>query len=552
MSSSDVDDDSSYESVAEERIGGILHEAVLEVNEEIAIAQRPASPPCTDAGHQNMATDDNSIESRRSSLRAVFPPFFFPNRPGSASSTSSGGGGGGLHCPVQSFHLNRRRTWGSAIAHRLVMESVVPATVFRAVVAVFHLWLERSGGDGDDCDCDDDSYDPSRSRLHGTCSNPCDDTIASAPMEEIVSYLKFLARECGVGDAVARGNHHVDVDEDIDPTAIWHHFLPSLAEASRQSIAEKTIIRSMEDTADPMALEIDLEACRSITLGEWKAFLSIPREHVPSADQLADGSSDFIALLEWWNSLPQLLGAKGAVEVSDQQPLYDFLVEYCRAINVSVMKYTCHGWTSAIGCVHRRRCGVMLNRLGHSASARTAFYNGAMGRLVACDLIRTNGKMKLSVGFVRNSCHTRNIPVIEEAECTDECDRSVSCSEPMKSCEDAKLDTSDDAASMKDDEEQKVKALRSEKLVDLFPSEDEDISNEPRRVFRRIKRGIATTTTPTRDGTVGTVRTSISNAEKRLRCEKKNNANCCEVSRAWADARDTYGVHSDEDDHESL
>ena len=78
MSSSDVDDDSSYESVAEERIGGILHEAVLEVNEEIAIAQRPASPPCTDAGYRNMATDDNSIESRRSSLRAVFPPFFFP------------------------------------------------------------------------------------------------------------------------------------------------------------------------------------------------------------------------------------------------------------------------------------------------------------------------------------------------------------------------------------------------------------------------------------------------------------------------------------------
>ena len=246
MSSSDEDDDSSYESVAEERIGGILHEAVLEVNEEIAIAQRPASPPCTDAGDQNTATDDNGIESRRSSLRAVFPPFFFPTRSGSASSTSSGGGaGGGLHCPVQSFHLNRRRTWGSAIAHRLVMESVVPATLFRAVVAVFHLWLERSGGDGDYCD--DDRNDQSRrSRHHGTCSNPCNDKIASAPMEEIVSYLKFLARECGVGDAVARGNHHVDVDEDIDPTAIWHHFLPSLAEASRQSIAEKTIIRSME------------------------------------------------------------------------------------------------------------------------------------------------------------------------------------------------------------------------------------------------------------------------------------------------------------------
>ena len=40
MSSSDEDDDSSYEST-EERIGGMLHEAVLEVNEEIAIAQSP-------------------------------------------------------------------------------------------------------------------------------------------------------------------------------------------------------------------------------------------------------------------------------------------------------------------------------------------------------------------------------------------------------------------------------------------------------------------------------------------------------------------------------
>ena len=546
MSSSDEDDDSSYEST-EERIGGMLHEAVLEVNEEIAIAQRPVSPPCTDAGHQNTATDDNGIESRRSALRAVFPPFFFPIRPGSATSTSSGGGsGGGLSCPVQSFHLNRRRTWGSAIAHRLVMELVVPATVFRAVVAVFHLWLERSGGDGDDCD--DDSNDQSRSRYYGT-SKPFNDKIASAPMEEIVSYLKFLSQECGVGDAVAERKHNVDVDDDtdIDLSAICHHFLPSLAEASRQSIAGKTIIRSMEDTVDPMALEIDLEACRSITLGEWKAFLGIPREHVPSADQLADGSSDFIALLEWWNSLPPLLGDTSAVvEVLDEQSLYNFLAEYCRAVDVSVMKYTCHGWTSAIGCVHRRRCGMMMTRLGHPASARTAFYNGAMGRLAVCDLIRTYGQMKLSVGFVRNSCHARNVPVIEEAECTDECDRSLSCSEKIKTCE--------DSASMKGDKEQKMKALNSEKLVDLFPSDDDDdISNEPKRIFRRIKRGIATTT-PTRDGTAGAVRTSISNAEKRLRCQNENNPNYCEVSRAWADARDTFGVDlcSDDDDHESL
>jgi len=122
----------------------------------------------------------------------------------------------------------------------------------------------------------------------------------------------------------------------------------------------------------------------------------------------------------------------------------------------------------------------------------------------------------------------------------------------MKTCEDANYDTSGDAASIKGDKEHNVKAWNSETLVHLFPSDDEDdISNEPKRVFRRIKRGIATTT-PRREGTVGTVRTSISNAEKRLRCENDKNANYCEVSRAWADARDTYGVHSDEDDHESL
>lgn len=195
----------------------------------------------------------------------------------------------------------------------------------------------------------------------------------------------------------------------------------------------------------------------------------------------------------------------------------------------------------------------MLNRLGHSSSSRAAFYNGAMGRLVACDLIRTYGQMKLSVGFVRNSCHARDIPVIDETECTYECDRSVFCSEPIKTCEDASLDASDDTASIKDDDELKMKALHSEKLVDLFPSDDDedDVSDQPKRIFRRIKRGIAATT-PTRDVTAGTVRTSISHAEKRLRFEDEDNANYCEVSRAWAEARNTFGIHSDEDDHDSL
>jgi hypothetical protein len=547
MSSSEEDDDSSYESVAEERIGGILHEAVLEVNEEITVARPPASPPCPaslDAGGQNTRMEDTGNNFRRSSLRTVFPPFFFPGRLDTGS-TSASSGGGDLSYPVHSFHLNRRRTWGSAIAHRLVMESVVPATYFRAVVAVFHLWLEGNGACGDECYNDDKEQCQSRH----VASNPCGDKVASAPLEEIVSYFNFLARECGVGVAVAERNHHhhhhhetVDAHADAtDLRALWHHFLPSFAEASRQTIAGKTIFRSMEDTADPMAIDIDLEACRSIKLGEWKAFLGIPREHAPSADQLADGSSDFIALLEWWNSLPQLLGETSAVEgISDEQPLYNFLAAYCRAINVSVTKYTCRGLTSSIGCVRRRRCGVILNRLGHPSSARTSFYNGTIGRLVACDLVRTYGKMKLS-RFVHS---VSNAPgVIEEAE--------------TKMWRDKTLDTND-ATPIEDDEKQEVEGEHSstcsEKLVDLFPSDDDEdaVSVGPKRIFRRIKRGIPVATTPpSRDGG-GAVHTSISKAEKRLRCENNNEANYCEVSRAWADARNTFGVHSDEDEHDSL
>mmetsp|Transcript_25467 Transcript_25467/g.73649 ORF Transcript_25467/g.73649 Transcript_25467/m.73649 type:complete len:544 (+) Transcript_25467:102-1733(+) len=543
MSSSEEDDDSSYESVAEERIGGMLHEAVLEVNEEIAVA-RPASPrPPSDDGEQTTTTGGRvptSDEFRRSSLRALFPPFFFPTGPGGVAGVggAGGGSGGGLGCPVQSFHLNRRRTWGSAIAHRLVMESVVPATLFRAVVAVFHLWLEESGGADD----------------------ACDDKVASAPMEKIVSYVKFLAKECGVeaGGAMAdksqhRSRHrHADGDDAraaaTDLTALWHHSFPSLVEASKQTIAGKTLIRSMEDTADPMALEIDLEACRSITLGEWKTFLGIPRE-VPAADQLADGSSDFIALLEWWNSLSQLLDGKSAMEISDHKPLYNFFVEYCRAINASVMKYTCRGLSSSIGCVHRRRCGAILNTLGHPASTRTAFYNGTTGRLVVCDLIRTYGKMNLSVGFVRSSCHAQS--AIVETESIDQGDLFSCCSATTEECKEANI-AADDTAPIGNDEKNKVEPLHHEELVDLYPSDDEDdnVSCQPQRTFRRIKRGLALTS-PRRSGT-GTIRTSISNAEKRLRCESEDDANYCEVSRAWADARDAFGLHSDEDDHDGL
>ena len=516
MSSSDEADDSSYESVAEERIGGMLHEAVLEVNEEIAVVVRPASPRLrSDNGEQKTTTikETSSIEFRRSSLRAVFPPFFFPTGP-----PGGGGGcvsGGGLSCPVQSFHLNRRRTWGSAIAHRMVIESVVPATLFRAVVVVFHLWLEGESGGAD---------------------RDCDDKVASAPMEEIVSYIKFLAKECGIGGATTEKNQdlsrydHGDgrhtSAEATDSTELWHLFFPSLIEASKQTISGKTLIRNMEDTADPMALEIDLEACRSITLGEWKAFLGIPGE-VPSADQLADGSSDFVALLEWWNS--QLLDGKNSREISNQQPLYDFLMQYCRRINESVMKYTCRGLSSSIGCVHRRRCGATLKTLGHPASARTAFYNGTMRRLVLFDLVRTSGKMKLGAGFVHNGCHFQR--VIAEV---------VSTTENSK---EANVDA-DEVPPIEDDEK------KAEELVDLFPTDDEDdnFSDKPQRTFRRIKRGLALSP----PGHCGTVRTSISNAEKKLRCESEDDANYCEVSRAWTDARDTFGILSDEEDHDGF
>ena len=526
MSSSDEDDDSSYESVAEERIGGMLHEAVLEVNEEIAVVARPASPRLrSDNDEQKTTTieESSSIEFRRSSLRAVFPPFFFPTGPpgGGGGCVSGGGGsGGGLSCPVQSFHLNRRRTWGSAIAHRLVMESVVPATLFRAVLVVFHLWLEESGG----------------------VDRDCGDKVATAPMEEIVSYIKFLAKECGIGGATTEKNQdlsHYDHGDDrhtnaeaTDSTELWHHFFPSFVEASKQTISGKTLIRSIEDTADPMALEIDLEACRSITLGEWKAFLGIPRE-VPSADQLADGSSDFVALLEWWNS--QLLDGKNLRQISNQQPLYGFLMEYCQRINASVMKYTCRGLSSSIGCVHRRRCGATLKTLGHPASARTAFYNGTMRRLVLFDLVRTSGKMKLGTGFVHNACHPRS--VIAEV---------VSTTEKSK---EANVDV-DEVPPIEDDEKNKAELLHREELVDLFPSDDEDdnFSDKPQRTFRRIKRGLALSP----PGHCGTVRTSISNAEKKLRCESENHANYCEVSRAWADARDTFGILSDEEDHDGF
>lgn len=528
MSSSDEDDDSSYESVAmaEERIGGMLHEAVLEVNEEIAVVARPASPRLSpDNGEQKTTTaveeTSSSIQFRRSSLRAVFPPFFFPTGPPGGGGGCVSGGSGGLSCPVQSFHLNRRRTWGSAIAHRLVMESVVPATLFRAVVVVFHLWLEESGG----------------------VDRDCDDKVASAPMEEIVSYIKFLAKECGIGGRTTEENQalsHYDHGDDrhtnaeaTDSTELWHHFFPSLVEASKQTVSGKMLIRSMEDIADPMALEIDLEACRSITLGEWKAFLGIPRE-VPSADQLADGSSDFVALLEWWNS--QLLHGENLRENSNQQPLYDFLMEYCQRINASVMKYTCRGLSSSIGCVHRRRCGATLKTLGHPASARTAFYNGTMGRVLLCDLVRTNGKMKLGAGFVRNGCHSQS--VIAEV---------VSTTEKSK---DANVDV-DDVPLIEDNEKNnKAELLPREELLDLFPSDDDDdnFSDKPQRTFRRIKRGLALSP----PGHYGIVRTSISNAEKKLRCESEDDANYCEVSRAWADARDTFGIHSDEDDRDGL
>ena len=83
---------------------------------------------------------------------------------------------------------------------------------------------------------------------------------------------------------------------------------------------------------------------------------------------------------------------------------------------------------------------------------------------------------------------------------------------------------------------------------DISDDEDDNFSDKPQRTFRRIKRGLALSP----PGHYGTVRTSISNAEKKLRCESEDDANYCEVSRAWADARDTFGIHSDEDDRDGL
>lgn len=514
MSSSD-DDDESYESVVDDRIGGIVDNSDDEQQEEAGgDADVQIVPPRHPSARQDQQQQDNNSDERGgtigtsignyegesaptiTTLRHIFPPFFFSRRDTH-------------HQPLhQHFNDTRqRRTWGSSSgaylnAQRRIVESVVTATVFRAVVAVYHLSRKdirrRRGGSGE-------------SSTGGGSTTPRDNDIASVPMEEVISYLQFLSREC---DMVELG-------------VSWQYFLPALVEASRQTISGRRILRGMEDAEDPLALEVDLSACRSIAVRDWVAFMGIPD---PPPVDLTDISPDTTELAEWWKSLQRLMeqgdGANGAS--SDQQSLHDFLGMYCKAMDEAVLKYTCRGMTSNLGSVQKRKCGMLLEKLGHPSASKMAYFRHTTRRLVACDLVRVFGGMKLNVGF--NAAPTS--VVASEYE-----ELQISSDEGENDC-DNYLKGSDSSLRTSQEGNIKVQSKQLQSEVDLFPSDDEeDEQRQNTQIYRRLKRGIAPNTT--------------SSGEKRVRSENKNDSNQCEVSHSWKTAHATYKIHSDEDDDDS-
>jgi len=494
--SSSVDDESSYDSVADERIGGIYSYEQEEQNE--TEAQIVIPPP---EALQERAPGDAPRRKRETglptTLRQIFPPFFFPVPD--------------AHAHLD-HHLNRRRTWGSSAylyAQRQIIESVLPATLFRVVVAVFHLSRDNSRYTSSD---------------HRTTSDSSGNPIASVPMKEVISYLQFLAREC-----------HVRIPENQNDESLWQYYFPALVEASKESISGKHLVRSMEDAVDPLALELDLAACRSVSLREWKAFFGIP---VPSPIDLTDISPDTVQLMEWWKSLERIL-EDACVDISDQQSLHGFLDVYCNAVDDAVLKYTCRGMTSKLGCIEKRKCGMLLDNLGHHPSSKEAHFSFTTRRLVACDLLRVFGNMRLSAGFFpsmsnevaeSNGCEEAHVRRVHEAE--NESDTSTSLGR-RKYCQHAPLslgETSMPNHSL---------GHREAADADLFSSDDKDDSDDSLvrtpRIYRRIKRGITTSN-------------DLSSVQKRVRCEHENSSNYCEVSRAMQVARETYRTHSDQDE----
>lgn len=489
--SSSVDDDSSYESVADERIGGIYEqEEQNETEAQIVIAPLAL---------QERAPDDAPRRKRETSLpttlRQIFPPFFFPIPE--------------THTHLD-HHLNRRRTWGSSAylyAQRQIIESVLPATLFRVVVAVFHL-----------------SRDNSRYSDHRTTSDSSSNRLASVPMKEVISYLQFLARECHVG--IPENKHE----------SSWQYYFPALIEASKESISGKQLVRSMEDAVDPLALELDLAACHSVSLREWKAFFGVPD---PSPIDLTDISPGTVQLMEWWKSLERIL-EDACLGISDQQSLYDFLGVYCKAIDDAILKYTCRGMTSNLGCIEKRKCGMLLDNLGHHPSSKEAYFSFTTRRLVACDLARVFGNMKLSAGFFAgisnevaqsNECEEAHVSV-HEAE--NESDIGTGTSIGRRTyCQ--HVPWSPGERSMPNHS----LGHREAAEVDLFPSDDKDDSDDNLvripRIYRRIKRGINSSN-------------DLSNGQKRVKRENENSSNYCEIARAMQVARETYRTHSDEDE----
>ena len=480
------DDDSSYESVANARIGRIYEQEEQNVNET---EEHDAIPP--PAVHEEHGTRKKQETEAPTTLRQIFPPFFFPT-------TEMGNQ---LH-----HHLNRRRTWGSSAylyAQREIIASVIPATLFRVAVAVFHLSLRNR----------------SQANDHISLTDSSSSDIVSVPVTEVISYLHFLARES-----------QVRIPGDKDESS-WRDFFPALVEASRESISGKQIICNLDSAIDPLALEVDLVACNSVSLSEWKAFLGISD---PPPIDLTDISSDTLQLIEWWKSLERTLeGAR--LGLSDGQSLYDFLVAYCKTIDDAVLKCTCRGMTFKLGSIEKRKCGMLLDNLGHHPSSKAAYFRFTTRRLVACDLARVFGNMKISVGFLAGISNN-DAAASTEAE---NGDSIVGGEEDIKH-----------VLRSRGESDMETHSLQPRNAAELDPfsyddqedDRDDDLVRMP-RMYRRLKRRGTITTNGTPE--------SARDRKVKMRSENQNSSSHCEVTRAMQAAQATYRTHSDEDDDDS-